>query len=118
MKKLLALLLTLVMAVSVVAVAPTVSAKSKIYKSNNCCYTLDKKGYATVIDYYGPTYESVDYKYAVKYWKIPPKLNGHKVKKLVLENEEQGFHFKKIKIPRTVTYIKGLYSFVKNTIKI
>lgn len=115
MKKLLALLLTLVMAVSVVAVAPTVSAKSKIYKSNNCCYTLDKKGYATVIDYYGPTYESVDYKYAVKYWKIPPKLNGHKVKKLVLENEEQGFHFKKIKIPRTVTYIKGLYSYIKNT---
>ena len=52
MKKLLALLLTLIMAVSVVAVAPTVSAGSSVYKSNYCCYTLDKKGYATVIDFY------------------------------------------------------------------
>ena len=34
MKKLLALLLTLIMAVSVVAVAPTVSAGSSVYKSN------------------------------------------------------------------------------------
>ena len=59
MKKLLALLLTLVMAISVVSIVPTVSAKSKIYKSNNCYYTLDKKGYATVINYYGPTLTKV-----------------------------------------------------------
>ena len=114
MKKLLALLLTLVMAVSVVSIVPTVSAKSKIYKSNNCCYTLDKKGYATVINYYGPTYESNNHDYAVKYWKIPSKLNGHIVKKLVLEDKGWGYQFRKIKIPKTITYIKGLYGYVKH----
>ena len=114
MKKLLALLLTLVMAVSVVAVAPTVSAKSKVYKSDNCYYTLDKNGYATVINYYGPTYESNNHDYAVKYWKIPSKLNGHIVKKLVLEDKGWGYQFRKIKIPKTITYIKGLYGYVKH----
>ena len=114
MKKLLAIMLTLVMAISVVSIVPTVSAKSKIYKSNNCCYTLDKKGYATVINYYGPTYESNNHDYAVKYWKIPSKLNGHIVKKLVLEDKGWGYQFRKIKIPKTITYIKGLYGYVKH----
>lgn len=114
MKKLLASLLTLIMAVSVVSIVPTVSAKSKIYKSNNCCYTLDKNGYATVINYYGPTYESNNHDYAVKYWKIPSKLNGHIVKKLVLEDKGCGYQFRKIKIPKTITYIKGLYGYVKH----
>lgn len=114
MKKLLALLLTLVMAISVVSIVPTVSAKSKMYKSNNCCYTLDKNGYATVINYYGPSYESNNHDYAVKYWKIPSKLNGHIVKKLVLEDKGWGFQFRKIKIPKTITYIKGLYGYVKH----
>ena len=107
-------MLTLVMTISVVSIVPTVSAKSKIYKSNNCCYTLDKKGYATVINYYGPTYESNNHDYAVKYWKIPSKLNGHIVKKLVLEDKGWGYQFRKIKIPKKITYIKGLYGYVKH----
>lgn len=114
MKKLLALLLTLVMAISVVSIVPTVSAKSKVYKSDNCYYTLNKNGYATVINYYGPTYESNNHDYAVKYWKIPSKLNGHIVKKLVLEDKGWGYQFRKIKIPKTITYIKGLYGYVKH----
>lgn len=107
-------MLTVIMTISVVSIVPTVSAKSKIYKSNNCCYTLDKKGYATVINYYGSTYESNNHDYAVKYWKIPSRLNGHIVKKLVLEDKGWGFQFKKIKIPKTITYIKGLYGYVKH----
>ena len=114
MKKLLAIMLTLVMAISVVSIVPTVSAKSKVYKSNNCYYTLDKNGYATIINYYGPTYESNNHDYAVKYWKIPSKLNGHIVKKLVLEDKGWGYQFRKIKIPKTITYIKGLYGYVKH----
>lgn len=114
MKKLLAIMLTLVMAISVVSIVPTVSAKSKVYKSDNCYYTLDKNGYATVINYYGPTYESNNHDYAVKYWKIPSKLNGHIVKKLVLEDKGWGYQFRKIKIPKTITYIKGLYGYVKH----
>lgn len=114
MKKLLALLLTLVMTISVVSIVPTVSAKSKVYKSNNCYYTLDKNGYATVINYYGPTYESNNHDYAVKCWKIPSKLNGHIVKRLVLEDKGWGYQFRKIKIPKTITYIKGLYGYVKH----
>ena len=107
-------MLTVIMTISVVSIVPTVSAKSKIYKSNNCCYTLDKKGYATVINYYGPTYESNNHDYAVKYWKIPSRLNGHIVKKLVLEDKGWGYQFRKIKIPKTITYIKGLYGYVKH----
>ena len=116
MKKLLALLLTLIMAVSVVSIVPTVSAeetvsaKSKIYKSNNCCYTLDKKGYATVVAYYGIKKEEA----IVDYWKIPSKLNGHIVKKFIWETyfQEYRLRFKKIKIPKTVTYIKGLKYYI------
>lgn len=107
-------MLTLIMTISVVSIVPTVSASSKVYKSNNCCYTLDKKGYATVINYYGSTYESNNHDYTVKYWKIPSKLNGHIVKRLVLEDKGWGFQFRKIKIPKTITYIKGLYGYVKH----
>ena len=115
MKKLLALLLTLLMAVSVVAVAPTVSAKSKIYKSNYCCYTLDKKGYATVIDFYN--YKGICKKYG-SYWKIPSKLKGHTVKKIILDMDddkfpEGTFPFKKVRIPKTVTYIKNLAKYIR-----
>ena len=115
MKKLLALLLTLIMAVSVVAVAPTVSAESSVYKSNYCCYTLDKKGYATVIDFYN--YKGICKKYG-SYWKIPSKLRGHTVKKIILDMDydkcpENEFPFKKVRIPKTVTYIKNLAKYIR-----
>ena len=111
MKKLLALLLTLVMAISAVSIVPTVSAKSKVYKSNNCCYTLDKKGNATITGYCGPS----DSDWNVKYWKIPSKLQGHTVKKLSISKEfaKSVYHFCKIKIPKSITYIKGLFSYIK-----
>ena len=110
MKKLLALLLTLIMTISVVSIVPTVNAESKVYKSKNCCYTLDKKGYATVVAYYGIKKRNA----IVDYWKIPSKLNGHIVKKFIWEGyyQEYELRFKKIKIPKTVTYIKGLNYYI------
>ncbi len=114
MKKLLALLLTLIMAVSVVSIVPTANAETVVYSSNYCNYTLDKKGYATVIDFYN--YKGICKKYG-SYWKIPSKLKGHTVKKIILDMDheypENGFPFKKVRIPKTVTYIKNLAKYIR-----
>ncbi|MGN0462937.1 MAG: hypothetical protein ACI4HZ_10910, partial [Ruminococcus sp.] len=75
MKKLISITLTIIMILSAFTVIPTASAKAKEYKSKNCIYTLNSKGEATVVGNY---YKGYSWK-TPSYWKIPSKLDGHKV---------------------------------------
>ncbi|MGN0475816.1 MAG: hypothetical protein ACI4HM_00605 [Ruminococcus sp.] len=88
---------------SAFTVIPTISAKAKEYKSNNCIYTIDNKGNATIV---GTSGERVDYV------KIPKILDGHKVTKI---NWKYSYlSADKIKIPETVTSISKTFSNAVN----
>ena len=99
MKKLLSIILTATMLLTALTLAPTVGAKAKEYKSKRCVYTLDKKGNAKVIDYYGDVKT-----FPKSYWKIPSSLNGHRVTGIDLKWRILP---DKIRIPSTVNYISS-----------
>ena len=72
MKKLLALLLTLIMAVSVVAVAPTVSAEETVYTSGDFQYVKLNDKNIKITKYIGKGLDVV----------IPSKLDNYTVTKI------------------------------------
>jgi hypothetical protein len=94
MKKLLSVVFVLTIMLSALSFETVATAKNVTYKSKGCIYTLDKKGNATVINY--------DY-FHEGYWKIPSKLDGHKVTKVDYKREY--ISLDKVKIPATVTSI-------------
>lgn len=114
MKKLISIILTIIMVLSAFTVIPTASAKAKEYKSKNCIYTLNSKGEATVVG----NYYKGDYWKTPSYWKIPSKLDGHKVVKIAIKTDDGMVilhdNIVKIKIPNSVKSItKSLKTFAK-----
>lgn len=92
---------------SLIVVNPySISAKEKVYESQGCKYTLDKKGNATVVE----LTDSISLTN-----KIPSKLNGHTVTKINFqENSKNGkidFYIPdKLRIPKTVKYISKTFT--------
>lgn len=103
MKRLLSIILTATILLSALCFTPTVGAKTKEYTSGNCVYTVDKNGNATVVDFCFGKSDSSDY------WKIPTKLDGHKVTRISTKWSVNN-HFRKIRIPKTVKSINNNFS--------
>ena len=102
MKKLLSIIMAVVMLITMLILIPSAGAKSqKEYydKASGTYYTLNSKGNAVV------TNTSV---YYTDYWKIPSKLNGHKVTKIAFTKTWNDMP-NKIRIPKTVTSINNKF---------
>ena len=102
MKKLLSIIMAGVMLITMLILIPSAGAKSqKEYydKASGTYYTLNSKGNAVV------THTSV---YYTDYWKIPSKLNGHKVTKIAFTETYEDIP-NKVRIPKTVTSINNKF---------